>query len=473
MGDKPTYAELEQRLRELEAKIDALEHAGAALQRRATRHSEAALMAMLGHWELDLVAGQLDWSDEIYNIFDLKPREFRATYEAFLAAVHPADRAFVDRAYKESLRNRTGYEIVHRLKLRDGSIRYVREKCKTEYGDSGEPLRSLGTVQDITAEMRARHGFAGIISRDPRMHELFGMIRDLSDVNAPVLIQGESGTGKELVATAIHSSGCRAARPLVPVNCSALPEGLLESELFGHVRGAFTGAVRDKKGRFELADGGTLFLDEVADLPQVVQVKLLRVLQEGTFERVGGERTFSVDVRVVSAANRDLRREVEAGRFREDLFYRLNVVPIEVPPLRAHREDIPDLVQHFIRQACRLNDKRPMEIEAGAVGLLMQHDWPGNVRELKNSIERLVILAAGETIGAQDVQVCLPGVKPVPSDYRPGVSLKEMVTTAEREIILRALEQNEGQVSKTAQELQIERSHLYKKMRALGIDPRT
>lgn len=202
------------------------------------------------------------------------------------------------------------------------------------------------------------------------------------------------------------------------------------------------------------------------------QAKVLRALQEGEIERVGGSETIKVDVRVVAATNKNLPQEIEAGHFREDLFYRLNVVPIAVAPLKDHKEDIPSLVDHFLQQACRANDQRLKSIEPGAVSLLMQYDWPGNVRELKNSIERLVILAGGETITAADAQECLPTVQSVPAAYQRGISLREMVATAEREIVLRALEANGGQVSKTAAELQVERSHLYKKMRALGIDPR-
>jgi DNA-binding NtrC family response regulator len=227
-----------------------------------------------------------------------------------------------------------------------------------------------------------------------------------------------------------------------------------------------------RKGKFELAHSGTIFLDEIADMEPEMQAKLLRVLQEGEIERVGGTETLTVDVRVVAATNKELPREIAEGRFREDLFYRLNVVPIAVPALRERKEDIPVLVEHFLRQSCAANDKRQKRIEQGAVSLLMQHEWPGNVRELKNVIARLVILSAGDVIGEADVQEALPAVKSVRGAYRPGVALKDMMASAEREIILRALEANAGQVSKTAQELQLERSHLYKKMRALGIDHR-
>ena len=341
MSAKPTYTELEQRVAELEAQLARLEHAGAALQRQYSRHRKAAEMALLGHWELDLGDQRLCWSDEIYNIFDLDPREFGATYEAFLAAVHPSDRDWVDRAYKESLRDRVGYDIVHRLKLRDGTIKYVREKCKTDYDDDGAPLRSLGTVQDITEEMRRKHGFAGIISRDPRMHELFQTIRDLADVNAPVLVQGESGTGKELVAAAIHSSGRSGRGALRRGQLRALPEELLESELFGHVRGAFTGAVRDKKGRFELAHGGTLFLDEVGDLPQLSRSSCCACCRRGPSSAWAASGRSPSTCAWSAPPTAICARRWTRGGFREDLFYRLKVVPINLPPLRERNERHP------------------------------------------------------------------------------------------------------------------------------------
>ena len=281
MSKKPTYEELEQRIKELENEIAELKGAGEEIRKSELRLKEVEQLVQLGHWELDLVTNTLFWSDEIYRIFDLDPQEFGATYEAFLDAMHPDDRKFVDKAYRDSVKNKTGYDIVHKLLLRNGTIKYVHEKCQTIYDADGKPLRSIGTVQDITKLKLEEHSFAGIIGRDVKIREIFETIREVAEVNIPVLIQGESGTGKELIARAIHNEGPRANKPFVPVNCGALPEGLLESELFGHVKGSFTGALRDKKGRFELAHGGTLFLDEVADLPKAVQAKLLRVLQGG------------------------------------------------------------------------------------------------------------------------------------------------------------------------------------------------
>jgi len=259
----------------------------------------------------------------------------------------------------------------------------------------------------------------------------------------------------------------------VKLNCAAIPSELIESELFGHEKGAFTGATQQRRGKFELADGGTLFLDEIGDMTPNAQAKVLRVLQESELERVGGGETIKVDVRVVAATNKDLQAEIAGGRFREDLYYRLAVVPIELPPLRERREDIPVLVSHFLEQVCADNDRRQKKVASGAMGMIMQHDWPGNVRELKNVVERLAILTGdAEVISEADVGDALPRVKAVKTDHVRGVPFKDLVSAAEREIIVAALDANDHHVSNTARELQLERSHLYKKMRALGIDHR-
>ncbi len=262
-----------------------------------------------------------------------------------------------------------------------------------EKGESSESLCMVFSFVDITELTHLRHrlkteqSFAGLIGRDKKMLELFDTIREVTEVNIPVLIQGDSGTGKELVAAAIHDEGPLADKPFVPVNCGALPEGVLESELFGHVKGAFTGAVRDRKGRFELADGGTIFLDEIGDIPSTMQVKLLRVLQEGTFQKVGGEENIKVNVRIISATNKNLAKEVAAGRFREDLFYRLCVVPIYLPPLRERRNDIPLLAEHLLKKATTETDRDDIVLSTEAIDVLMDYDWPGNVRELENALQ--------------------------------------------------------------------------------------
>jgi DNA-binding NtrC family response regulator len=319
-------------------------------------------------------------------------------------------------------------------------------------------------------QTKVEGGNFAMLGSSKAMTTIFDKLAKTAPSNGRVLITGENGTGKELVARAIHSNSKRAANPFVKLNCAAIPSELIESELFGHEKGAFTGATQQRRGKFELADGGTLFLDEVGDMNPGAQAKVLRVLQESELERVGGAETIKVDVRVVAATNKKLEEEIAAGRFREDLYYRLNVVPIELPPLRERRADIPQLVEHFLKIACEANDMPVMGISSKAVSLLMQHDWPGNVRELKNSIERLVILSgANPEIGEADIQEALPSAKAVKGAYREGVDLKDLVAAAEREIIVQALEGNENHVSNTARELCLERSHLYKKMKALGI----
>jgi DNA-binding NtrC family response regulator len=319
---------------------------------------------------------------------------------------------------------------------------------------------------------RAQTDFA-MIGKGAAMRGIFDKVAKTAPTTGRVLITGENGTGKELVARAIHEHSKRADGPFVKLNCAAIPSELIESELFGHEKGAFTGATQQRRGKFELADGGTLFLDEVGDMNPSAQAKVLRVLQENELERVGGGETIKVDVRVVAATNKDLQAEIAAGRFREDLYYRLAVVPIELPPLRARREDIPTLVEHFLEQVCADNDRRKKKVASGAMTLLMQHEWPGNVRELKNVVERLAILTGdAEIITEADVGDALPRVKAVKTELTRGVPFKDLVAAAERDIIVAALEANDHHVSNTARELQLERSHLYKKMRALGIDHR-
>jgi len=319
-------------------------------------------------------------------------------------------------------------------------------------------------LEDITELNQLRHrlktdqGFAGIIGRDPRMLELFDTIKEVADVDAPVLIQGESGTGKELVAAAIHHEGPRANRLFVPVNCSALPEGLLESELFGHVRGAFTGAIRDKKGRFELADGGTIFLDEVGDLSPAIQVKLLRVLQEGHFERVGDEKTIAVDVRVVSATHKNLRREVAAGRFRQDLFYRLCVIPITLPPLRERRDDIPLLVDHILRMATTEAGRDTVDVSPEALDALMSYDWPGNVRELQNAFQYALVKCRDTVLQVEHLPVTVSAKVAQKSGPRKRVRKRKLTVDTVR----RALDATNGNKAQAARELGVGRATLYR-----------
>ena len=316
-------------------------------------------------------------------------------------------------------------------------------------------LEDITELKTLRRRLKTEQSFAGIIGRDVKMQELFDTIRDVAEIDVPVLIQGESGTGKELVAAAIHNEGLRANKSFVPVNCGALPEGLLASELFGHVKGSFTGALRDKKGRFELANGGTLFLDEVVDFPKDMQAKLLRVLQEGTFERVGDEKTKSVDVRIISAANRDLKREVKRGNFREDLYYRINVVPIYIPPLRKRKNDIPLLIDHFFSRIVTDGRQDYPEISDDAMSLLMDYHWPGNVRELENAIQFAIVKCRGRMILPKDLPMELRDSKgPV---YKRGSSKKLDVDTVKDAFV-----KTGGNKAKAARLLGVGRATLYR-----------
>ncbi|MBE3098612.1 MAG: sigma-54-dependent Fis family transcriptional regulator [Planctomycetes bacterium] len=292
--------------------------------------------------------------------------------------------------------------------------------------------------------------------------------------NGRVLIYGENGTGKELVARTVHALSRRSTGPFVEVNCAAIPEELIESELFGHVKGAFTGAVSDRRGKFEAADGGTIFLDEVGDMSLKTQAKVLRVLQEQVVEPVGGRSGVKVDVRVLAATNKDLPAEIRANRFREDLYFRLNVIPIFVPPLRDRRDDIPLLAEFFMAGFAREYGRRMKTLDASATGALQAYAWPGNVRELRNVIERLIIMAPLETITARDVTflegAVSPGAAAAPDDGRAEpLPLHEARHRFEREYILRVLAEQQGNISRTADVLGVERSNLYRKMRGLGI----
>jgi two-component system nitrogen regulation response regulator NtrX len=292
--------------------------------------------------------------------------------------------------------------------------------------------------------------------------------------NGRVLIYGENGTGKELVARTIHSLSRRRHAAFVEVNCAAIPEELIESELFGHVRGAFTGAVADRRGKFEAAAGGTIFLDEIGDMSLKTQAKVLRVLQEQVVEPVGSVQTVQVDVRVLAATNKDLPGAIRAGQFREDLYFRLNVIPIFVPPLRARQSDIPLLAEHFMAAFATEYGRRPKSLSADAVAQLQRYTWPGNVRELRNVIERLMIMVPGDTIMAQDLTFLNVAVAGSPVAAVPDVPLLPLHAARdqfEQEYILRALATQQGNVSRTAEMLGVERSNLYRKMRAFGLVP--
>ena len=382
-------------------------------------------------------------------------------------------------------------------------------------------LKHQAAMEELQ-ELRAQLGRYDMVGSGPAMQRIFSLIQRTAPSEGRVLITGENGTGKELIARALHQNSRRKGQPFVKLNCAAVPHDLIESELFGHEKGAFTGAVSVRRGKFELAHEGTLFLDEIGDMPAAMQAKLLRVLQEGELERVGGAETLKVDVRVIAATNKNLEKEIAAGRFREDLYYRINVVQIHSPPLRERREDLPDLINTFLSEACAKNGRRPLTLSPDALAVMSAYDYPGNVRELRNLVERLAILCEGPVVTRTDALELLPrgralvpppapegvpaNVTALPSPgaeaaltaaastpapalatpaavpasgtapaaqagFRPRVdrTFREQVEDAEREIILHVLAHTHDNVTEAARILDLERGHFYKKMKALGL----
>lgn len=323
-----------------------------------------------------------------------------------------------------------------------------------------------GTLRATLENLEEKQRFIG---ESPVIRHLRAQIELVAPSSSIVLITGESGSGKELVAREIHRKSSRHKGPFVEVNCAAIPRELIESELFGHEKGSFTGAIERKKGKFELADGGTLFLDEVGDMSKDAQAKVLRVIETREFQRVGGARNIKVDVRIIAATNKDLEQEVKKGNFREDLFFRLNVIPIRVPPLRERKDDIPLLVEHFLHLIAEQFGKPKKKISEAAMKALLEYHWPGNVRELKNLIERLFIMSSGEIITEEDIKASL-GMEPAGiQNYFRLKTLKEARDAFERDFILKKLEENNWNISKTAESISLERTALYRKLKLLGI----
>ena len=435
--------------------IDITEHKRdeEALRENERILNHAQRIAHLGSWERDWANNRLSWSDEVYRILGWQPQEFDPTYELFLDVVHPEDRAAVDSAYSSSVREgRVTYEIEHRIVRKStGEIRTLRERCDHVRDTSGTIIRSVGMTHDVTerremeealkkahaeleqqvdertAELRKAlmelkalkdrlekeniffrqenkkiHRFGNILGESEGLKYVLYRAEQVAPMNTTVLVLGETGVGKDLVAFAIHNMSARKERPLITVNCSALPGNLIESELFGREKGAFTGADTLQVGRFEVANGSTICLDEIGELPLELQAKLLRVIQDHAFERLGSSHTIKVDVRIIATTNRDLEEEVRKGRFRQDLFYRLNVFPITVPPLRQRKEDIPIMVQSFVERYSRKMGKQITSIHKDTMKALRDYPWPGNVRELESIIERAVILCPGPILQLTD-----------------------------------------------------------------------
>lgn len=329
-----------------------------------------------------------------------------------------------------------------------------------------EIFRDISLIKELKDELKGRYSFSNIIGKNYRVHEVFELLREVAPTRATVLIEGETGTGKELIANAIHHNSPRSGGPFIKINCAALSEGLLESELFGHVKGAFTGAIADRAGRFEMADNGTLFLDEVGDITPHTQVKLLRVLQEGEFERVGGTKTLKVNVRVVTATNKDLKAAVERGEFREDLYYRLKVVPIRLPALRERKDDIPLLARHFIDKFNREMSMSVNNISPAAMELLMDYDYPGNIRELEHVIEHAFVRCPGNTINPEYLPKDLQNKRVT----ERVISGSEPMKAFEKEMITRALMETGWKYNECANKLKISRTTLWRRMKELGIE---
>ncbi|RMG67683.1 MAG: sigma-54-dependent Fis family transcriptional regulator [Calditrichaeota bacterium] len=345
------------------------------------------------------------------------------------------------------------------------------DEILTKVKNNAELKALMRENQYLREKLSEKYGLGNIVGKNKKMQELFNLIQDVARTSSTVLIRGESGTGKELIANAIHFNSDRVNKPFIKINCGVLAENLLESELFGHEKGAFTGAIKSKPGRFELADGGTIFLDEIGDISPNMQLKLLRVLQEGEFERVGGTETKKVDVRIIAATNRNLEEAMKEGAFRQDLYYRLNVIPIEVPPLRERKDDIPLLIEHFLNKFNQAFNKNIQGVDEEAMRCLQTYHWPGNIRELENLLERAVVLNKTGLLTVKDFPPYVVNAEPensIPVNLdRP---LTELVDEYEKQIILVALRENNFNKLRTAEKLGIHRSTFMSKLKKYGIN---
>ena len=365
----------------------------------------------------------------------------------------------------------TGYGTVESAvqAMQKGAATYLRkpvnmEELRAVVAKAAQRLEMARGLTELRRRLNERYGFEQIIGNSPRMRAIFDILRQISPTTATVLIYGQTGTGKELVAQSIHNNSPRKNKPFVALNCSALTESILESELFGHVKGAFTGAVADRRGRFEYADGGTIFLDDVADMPVSTQVKLLRVLEEQEITRVGSNEPIKVNVRLIAATNRDLEKEVDAGRFRKDLYFRLKVVTLTLPPLKERKEDIPLLIDSFLREYSRKHTKEIKGIEPEAVKIFCDYRWPGNVRELKNALETMVVLASNDMLKAEDIPAnILSSVRTAPQP-QPVISAGMTLEEAEKELIKNTLALVNGNRKEAAKRLGIGERTLYRKI---------
>ena len=469
----------------------------------ALRDSEARLQlaaesAEIGMWELDVESGNFWANDRARRLFRFGSGT-EVSMERVLDAIHPDDRERVDAAVGRAVADGRPIDVEYRVVLPDGDERWVRSQGRIQKTTSDDRPRLLGASMDVTArkhseeqlrssleeverlrrrlelenaylkrEVHLRHGRGRIVGESPAMLDVLSLVEQVAATESSVLIQGETGTGKELVARRLHELSSRSHRPLVTVNCAALPSTLVESELFGREKGAYTGALTREAGRFEIADGATLLLDEIAELPVELQPKLLRVLEEGEFERLGSPKTLKTDVRVIAATNRNLEAEVEAGRFRRDLYFRLAVFPIEVPPLRDRRDDIPLLVWSMVEEFARGMNKVVESIRQSDMDRLKRYDWPGNVRELRNVVERALILCDGPTLRIE------PPVGSAVSGAKDG-DRELSLEWVQRRHIVRVLESVGGRVGGpggAAELLEMKPTTLRSRMQRLGLDPK-
>ncbi|MCD6578704.1 sigma-54-dependent Fis family transcriptional regulator [bacterium] len=359
--------------------------------------------------------------------------------------------------------------IIKPINIDEFELKVSNAMEKLELKEKNETLQE--TINEIVDSEKENFHFDSIIGVSSQIREVIGFIKKVSNSNASILITGESGVGKELVARAIHYNSNRSSMPFVKVNCAVFSEGILESELFGHEKGAFTGAIQKRLGRFEIANGGTIFLDEIGDLSLRIQLKLLQVLQEYTFERVGGNETIAVDVRIIAATNQELEKKIRDGEFREDLFYRINVIPIHIPPLRERKEDIPELINYYMAIFSKKHKKSMKGISNEARSFFKQYSWPGNIRELEHLLERIIILSDGDTITKKNIPKNLFTTKKTAKlNFNQNFSIKESLEEYEKEIIEKAIKYFNGDKDKTADFLNIKTSTLYNKLRKYEIN---
>ena len=465
-----------------------LQKTNEALRRSEAYLAEAQAISHTGSFGWSVASGELFWSEESFRIFGYD-RALKPTVQLLLARVHPEDLQLVQEALDRASQQGANLDFENRLVMADGSIKHVHVLGHALEGKS----EFVGAVMDITTmknafqeiqvlrdqlykenlalreEIDISRMFEEIVGSSPALQSVLSLVSKVAPTDSTVLITGETGTGKELIARAIHKRSQRSSRAFVSVNCAAIPRDLIASELFGHEKGAFTGATQRRLGRFELAEGGTIFLDEIGELPAETQIALLRVLQEREFERVGGSGPLRADVRVVAATNRDLQAAVASGEFRSDLFYRLNVFPIEVPPLRQRKEDIPILVEYFIDRYASKAGKKISGINRRSLDLLQSYTWPGNIRELQNVIERSVIVCDSENFSVDESWL---SQQPLRNDAA-GQPLSEKLAAQEKEMIETALAESKGRVSGpsgAAAKLGIPQSTLDSKIKSLKIN---